>query len=160
MKKKFTIFTLSISLIPTIILAQESITVTSAEATGLGGSASYSVGQLMYTTTVGSNASISEGVQQPYEISEVLSLKEAEKITFEMTAFPNPTTDLLKIKIENYANQQMNIKLLDNKGKIIQEFAINEIETHIDFKSFPAALYTLQIIQNNTIIKIVQISKI
>jgi hypothetical protein len=37
------------------------------EATGSGGSVSYSVGQVVYTTNTGINGSVAQGVQQPYE---------------------------------------------------------------------------------------------
>ena len=49
--------------------AQESPTATVGEATGTGGTASYSVGQVVYTTTTGTNGSVAQGVQQPFEIS-------------------------------------------------------------------------------------------
>ena len=51
------------------IMAQQAINASGANATGSGGSVSYSVGQVLYTTNSGSNGSSAQGVQQPYEIS-------------------------------------------------------------------------------------------
>jgi len=49
--------------------AQEATTTAGGEASGSGGYASYTVGQVVYTTKTGTNGnSVIEGVQQPYEI--------------------------------------------------------------------------------------------
>jgi hypothetical protein len=60
-------------------LAQETATGTGGDATGTGGTSSYSVGQILYTTNTGTNGSINQGVQQPYEISIVTEIEEAKK---------------------------------------------------------------------------------
>jgi len=52
----------------TAILAQTAIPAAGGNATGSGGTVSYSVGQLTYNTYQGSVGTVSEGVQQPYEI--------------------------------------------------------------------------------------------
>ena len=44
--------------------AQDAIPATGGDATGSGGSASYTVGQIGYTTNTGTNGSVAEGVQQ------------------------------------------------------------------------------------------------
>ena len=54
--------------------AQQSPTATGGEATGTGGTASYSVGQVVYTTNTGTNGSMAQGVQQPYEISTTVGI--------------------------------------------------------------------------------------
>ena len=48
--------------------AQESPTAAGGEATGSGGTASYSIGQVVYTTNTGTNGSVAQGVQQPFVI--------------------------------------------------------------------------------------------
>ena len=45
--------------------AQESVNATGGDASGSGGSVSYSVGQITYQTHTGINGSVAEGVQQP-----------------------------------------------------------------------------------------------
>ncbi|RLD56213.1 MAG: T9SS C-terminal target domain-containing protein, partial [Bacteroidetes bacterium] len=67
--------------------AQEVIPATGGEASGSGGSASYTVGQVVYTTNTGTNGnSVSQGVQQPYEISVVTGIAEAKDINLEVSA--------------------------------------------------------------------------
>ena len=67
--------------------AQETVTTSGGEAVGSSGSASYTVGQLLYTTQKGTNGnSATQGVQQPYEISVVTGLQVAEGIYIELSA--------------------------------------------------------------------------
>ena len=53
----------------TRLQAQETIPAIGGNASGSGGSVSYSVGQAVYTTNTGTNGSVPQGVQQPFEIS-------------------------------------------------------------------------------------------
>ncbi len=72
------------------------------EASGSDGTASYTVGQVVYTTETGTNGySIAQGVQQPFEISVVTGIKEAKDISLSVSAYPNPTSDYLIVKVEN-----------------------------------------------------------
>ena len=80
--------------------AQESVNATGGDALGSGGSASYSVGQVVYTTNTGTNGSVAQGVQQAFEISVVTSIEEAQGIT--LLAYPNPTTDYLTLFIGEF----------------------------------------------------------
>lgn len=52
--------------------AQQANASSGAVASGSGGSVSYSVGQLVIKTETGSAGSVAQGVQQPYEISELI----------------------------------------------------------------------------------------
>jgi len=48
--------------------AQESTNASGGDAIGSGGSVGYSIGQLLYTTSTGSNGRVAQGVQHAYEI--------------------------------------------------------------------------------------------
>jgi len=48
--------------------AQETIPASGGKASGSGGTASYSFGQVVYTTYTGTNGLVAQGVQQPFEI--------------------------------------------------------------------------------------------
>ena len=78
--------------------AQNSTTISGGEASGSGGASSYTVGQVVYTTDTGTNGSVAQGIQQPHEIYTTAGMKETE-INFELTAYPNPTTDLISLRI-------------------------------------------------------------
>ncbi len=84
----------------TVLHTQESIPASGGDVSGSGGSASYSIGQVFYSTHTGADGSVSEGVQQPYEISVVTSVVEAEGIDLVVSAFPNPVTDHLILRVD------------------------------------------------------------
>src|SRR6056297_3211190 len=93
--------------------AQTSVNATGGNASGSGGSASYSVGQVVYTTNTGTNGSLAEGVQQPYEISVVTAIEEAKGINLTVSAYPNPTTDYLQLKVESEKLKDLSYQLYD-----------------------------------------------
>ena len=87
----------------TSLQAQETVTTAGGEASGSGGTASYTVGQVFYTTQTGTNGNtVAQGVQQPFEISVVTGIPEAKGINLSVSAYPNPATDYLTVKVENY----------------------------------------------------------
>jgi hypothetical protein len=54
-----------------LVYAQESANSSGGKAIGVGGTVSYSVGQVFYTTNIGNSSSIAQGVQNAYEIYSV-----------------------------------------------------------------------------------------
>ena len=58
------------------VYAQQATTASGGDASGSGGSVAHSVGQTVYTTNTGSNGSVAQGVEQPYEISITTGLAE------------------------------------------------------------------------------------
>jgi hypothetical protein len=95
---KKTFFLVSVLLATQMVCSQETIPVSAGEAMGSGGSVSYSVGQVFYTTNTATTGSVSQGVQQPFELQ---TLSNPELITVNLTAvtYPNPTKDFIILKI-------------------------------------------------------------
>ena len=126
--------------------AQTSVNATGGNASGSGGSASYSVGQLAYTTNTGTNGSVSEGVQQPFEISVVTGIEEAKDIFLNVSAYPNPTTDYLELKVENLQLSELSYKLYDISGKVYQNKEIGNGITKIEMQNLPQGIYFIKVI--------------
>jgi hypothetical protein len=139
--------------------AQESVYATGGNASGSGGSVSYSVGQVVYTTNTGTNGSVAQGVQQPFEISVVTGLEEAKSITISVTAYPNPTTDYLTLSIDNFEISKLSYQLYDMQGKLLQSEKINDSQTSITMSNLVPATYFLKVIQNNKEVKTFKIIK-
>ena len=133
----------------TAVHAQESINTTGGNASGSGGSASFSVGQLLYQTHTGTNGSVSEGVQQPFEISEVASTEEAKEINISVSVYPNPTTHYLRLIVETDIYEDASFKLIDLNGKLVQTGAIVDAQTIIMASNLVSATYFLKVIHNN-----------
>jgi len=139
--------------------AQTSVNATGSNASGSGGSASYSVGQVVYTTNTGTNGSVSEGVQQPFEISVVTGLEEAKGINLSVTAYPNPTTDYLTLSIADFDASKLSYQLYDMNGKLLQNEKITGNQTSIVMSNLVPATYFVKVIQGNKEVKTFKIIK-
>lgn len=141
--------------------AQEAVLASGGKAEGIGGSATYSVGQVVYTTNYGGvNGSVAQGVQQPYEISEVTGIEEAKGINIILSAYPNPSTDFLNLKVDASTTQQsMSYQLFDISGKLLETKKIIGNETSIVMSNFVPATYFLKVVQNKNELKIFKIVK-
>ena len=138
--------------------AQESPTATGGEATGTGGTVSYSVGQVVYTTATGTNGSVAQGVQQPYEISTTVGINETT-IYLALSIHPNPTTNYILLKIESEQVESLSYQLYDLQGKVIENKNVTAKNTSISMEALPAATYFLNVERKNQIIKTFKIIK-
>ena len=141
------------------LVAQESINATGGNAEGSGGSASYSVGQLMYQTHTGTNGSVAEGVQQPFEISVVTGIEQANGINLTVMAYPNPTTDYLMLDVMDFELSALSFQLFDLNGRLLQSKKIIDSQTRIVMSSLAPAIYFVRVIQGNKEVKTFKIIK-
>ena len=155
--KLSTLFLLGLGL--TELHAQESISATGGNASGSGGSVSYSVGQVVYTINAGTNGSVAQGVQQPYEISVSTGLDEANGINLSVSAYPNPTADFLNLKVENYDNTNLWYQLFDINGSISETKKLQDNQTCIVMNHLVPATYFLKITLGSQEVKTFKIIK-
>ncbi len=139
--------------------AQESINATGSNASGSGGSASYSVGQVVYTTSTGANGTVAQGVQQPFEISEVSGLEEAKGISLSVSAYPNPTTDFLTLEVKDFELSNLHFQLFDMNGKLLQNEKITGNQTSIVMSNLVTATYFVKVVKGNRDVKTFKIIK-
>ena len=155
-----TLYTLLLcSLCPQITEGQEAIPATGGTATGAGGSATYTVGQVVYHQFTGSTGFIIQGVQQPWEISIVTAIENTEDITLDCIVYPNPTEGSLKLVIGSFEDDNMSFRLFNMNGILIQDFKIEEKETIILMDNLRSGIYFLKVIKNNLEVKVFKIVK-
>jgi hypothetical protein len=138
--------------------AQQATTATGGDATGSGGSVAYSVGQIVYTTHIGTTGSVAQGVQQPYEISVVLGI-ENSLIDLDISAYPNPTTQNLTLSIGNDISETLHFQLCDLSGKIIERRKISNRTETIHMENLATGPYFLKVSNANNEVKIFKIIK-
>lgn len=123
--------------------AQNTTLTSGGNASGSGGSVSYSVGQVVYTTNNGPNGSVAQGVQQPYEISEIVAINDYA-LEWECTVFPNPTNDYLIIS-QTHADNCI-FQLYDNNGQLVRQGMLKVGETNIPMRDLAPAVYFLRFV--------------
>lgn len=140
------------------IHAQETTLSTGNDASGSGGTVHYSIGQVVYTTHSGVNGSSAQGVQQPFEIMVFAGL-EIKDIQLELSAYPNPTTDFLTLKVGNYSKENLSFQLTDIGGKLISSDRVSNELTQIEMDQLPVASYFLTVKDGDQLIKNFKIIK-
>ena len=124
--------------------AQESVNASGGDATSSGGTVAYSVGQLVYTTNTSSSGTVSQGVQQAYEIYSV-GIKETE-LNISLSVFPNPTADNLTLQISDYNNEKLSYQLFDLQGKLLNNGQVTAQQTLINTSSLSPATYFINVL--------------
>ncbi|MFT6922238.1 MAG: hypothetical protein ACJA1C_001240 [Crocinitomicaceae bacterium] len=131
---------------------------TGGEANGAGGTSSYSIGQVAYTTISGSVGSSAQGVQHSYEISDVSVFTMGENL-LELSVYPNPTADFIIIQLEEISNEALSFQLVNSRGQIVQNGSLFKETTQITLAEYQSAYYMLHIINNNQIARTFKVLK-
>ncbi len=142
-----------------VLFSQDVISTSGGDGTGSGGSVSYTVGQVGYTSIDSEDGSITQGVQQPFEIFVIVGIDEAADISLIFEAYPNPTSGILTLKIINYNSENLSYKLYDFNGRTVEVKSIDILETRINMISLPSSTYFLKIFDENKEIKTFKIVK-
>lgn len=140
------------------IYAQDAIVSSGGNIIGSNGNISYTIGQVIYTTYIGNNSSMSQGVQQPFEIQTLLG-SENFNIDLQLSVYPNPTANWLTLDVKNISRDNLQYQLFDLNGKLIISDAIKTQITRFQLENYPTSIYLLQILENNKKIKTYKIIK-
>jgi hypothetical protein len=130
--------------------AQNNTVSAGGDASGSNGSVSYSVGQVFYTSAEGENGSISEGVQQAYDIGVITGVENADIVA---NLFPNPTVGNVQLNISNFESNAFQMNLFDASGKLIFTRKIVSSTSSFSLTDYASGLYTLSILKDNEQVK-------
>ena len=133
------------------------LSATGGDASGSGGTVAYSVGQIVYSTSTGTTGSVAQGVEQAYEISSV-GIKETA-LNISLSIFPNPTSDYLTLKVQDYNNEALSYSLLDEQGKLVLNEQITNQVTQVAMSNLARGAYFINVLQANKKIKTFKIIK-
>ena len=139
--------------------AQQATVASGGNSSGTGGSVSYSVGQIVYDSFFGSNDTVSQGVQQPYEISVVNEIISFKDILLQCSAFPNPAKDILNLTVGDYKFDNLTYYLFDSNGKLLQSKRIESNLTTISMSLLAPSSYFLKVMEGNSVLKTFKIIK-
>jgi len=157
MKAVLLIILSGLTIVP--LVAQQAVSAAGGNATGPGGTVSYTIGQVFFNTSTGTTGLAEQGVQQPYELSVVTGLEEARDISLEIVVYPNPATDFIILMIKNYEVENLRYHFYDLNGSLLKENKIEGNETNIPLQTFLPATCFLKVTDNNKVIKTFKIIK-
>jgi hypothetical protein len=138
--------------------AQESVNSIGGVDAGTGGTVSFSVGQMVYTTDSKGSGAVVQGIQRPYRITTTDIKKVNDDISFK--AYPNPSSDDLFLEMNAYRNDKLNYQLFDMQGKLLMTKPIEIPKTQINMRTLAVGAYVIHILDStNQAIQTIQIIK-
>ena len=130
--------------------AQETLSASGSNASGSGGSSSYTVGQVFCATEQGTNGSIYAGVQQPYEISTILDNQEILGNQISASVYPNPFVNNIQLEIKDSSKKKYTATIYDIEGKVLETKIIGGAVTVFKLDHLSRAVYFLSILHDNS----------
>lgn len=157
MKQKNNLLGILLLLVCNSFCAQESTVAGVGAAIATEGNVSYSTGQIVYSTN-GNTTTEAQGMQQPFEISTVTGIENVA-IELLLSVFPNPTTEVLTLKVEYLKIKGLNYQLFDASGRLIENKKISDVLTTINTSNLVPAAYFLKVNDENRELKNFKIIK-
>jgi len=140
------------------IYSQATLPASGGEATGSGGSSSYTIGQIDYIQASGSGGTADLGVQHPFIIT-LIGINDFPNIELHAVILPNPTAYNITLIITDLLFESLSYQLYDITGRLISTNKIIGEQTIITMDRFPAATYLLSVLNKNTQLKTFKIIK-
>lgn len=135
--------------------AQQSVNAAGGDMSGSSGSVAFSVGQPFYNVS-GTSATITEGVQQPVDLT--VGVDEIPNIDIVMDVFPNPAYDVVHLKIDAL-EQDLSLRLIDGRGKLLRVQEITQQETAVSVVDLPVGTYYLEVFLESNRFKTITLIK-
>jgi hypothetical protein len=156
-KLKFLISIAVATLLTAHISAQQVIATSGGAGQNASGSITYTLGEVVIETYNGTDKKLTQGFQQSRLI--ITAVSELQGLSYSVAAFPNPTTNFLKLKLEKDFPETLDYLLMDINGKVISSGKIENGETDISFESLAVGTYFVKVIQDKKEVKTIKVVK-
>lgn len=140
------------------LAAQRNAVAAGGEAVGSIGEVSYSIGQIDFTTSSNASITLSQGVQQTYDI-QIMAGIDIKEIDLRMVVYPNPAVTNLILSISSDLLTEMRYELFDLKGALVLTDRIYNSETILNLQNLDIGCYTLRVLQQSKGLKTFKIIK-
>ncbi|MBN1597446.1 MAG: T9SS type A sorting domain-containing protein [Bacteroidales bacterium] len=141
--KQFLLITSLILFAVQYSICQEVIAASGDDAASADLSISWTIGETVTGTFENSNGILTQGIHQGY--LTVTPINETQELNFEISAFPNPASDILRIRVESNTTEGLSYILLDAQGRLLLQDNIYGNMTEIPFTNYAPAIYFLKI---------------
>jgi len=109
------------------------------------GSISFIIGNLVTTTYTGTNTVLTPAIQQTnLSITKVQTMQD---IDFDISIYPNPVNEFVRLKIKRDNLIGMNYQLYDINGKLLQKAPLEGNETLIPFNRLLPSTYFIKVME-------------
>ena len=153
------ILTLILATAVNYCFAQNSVNTGGGKTNGIGGSVSYSIGQVFTQSVTDTSGKVNQGVQQPIEIFINTGIDNKTIQLVNANVFPNPTQHTLVLEINEKNLSTYSYILQDLSGKVIETKAITSDKTELQVAYLKSATYLVNILKGETILKSFKVVK-
>lgn len=120
------------------IKAQTSVLTSGGDFNSKYGSVNYSIGEI-FNISKGTGFKLHEGVQQCFIINPIYTHS-----NLLLSIYPNPTTDFIYFKVQDFNFLNLSYTLFDVTGKMILKGKIIDTKSSISLKNLPSQTYFLK----------------
>ncbi|QGY42989.1 T9SS type A sorting domain-containing protein [Maribellus comscasis] len=117
----------------------------------------WTLGESVISTLSNQNTVLTQGFHQSKII--VTAVDEFPELSFDISAYPNPTSNHLKVKIEKTGQQDLFYTLYSLDGRIMAQKQIETSVSEIPMYSYVSATYLLKVFNKNNVLKTFKIIK-
>jgi hypothetical protein len=123
--------------------AQEVVATAGSTLSNANGSLSFTIGESIANTLINNNRAITQGFHQTnISVSMISELKDPE---FSITAFPNPTEDVLTLKLGKEDVTGLQYLLFDINGKLLSQKNLESNQTSVPVNQLAQGFYILKV---------------
>ncbi len=137
--------------------AQSNTVTAGGEASGSGGTVSYSIGLTNFETSSGTSGSAAAGVQHAYVT--VVSGVDHPEINLLAEVYPNPTANHVTLKVDEISTNSLSFVLLDITGNVLQQSSVISSSTIINLENLSNTTYLLKVFRKKQELKTFKIIK-
>ncbi len=157
---QFLIFVFFIFHMVSIVNGQVALVASGGNTEGTAGTVSYTIGQTAFKYYEETNGSVSQGVQQPYEIFLLTGIEKASGISLDCMVYPNPVQHHLQLNIQGLESEKFRWGIYDLLGKLIKEDRISGSLSTIPLNELGSGTYLFSVTDaTNSTIKTFKIIK-
>ena len=137
--------------------SQSAIVPMGGDIEGSGITISYTIGQIAVQSYGEGSTSISEGVQQPYEI-QTIGIDNYPGITLNTMVYPNPTLGNVQLTMNN-VQFEGEVRVFDLNGKFLFSKKIEGETTVIPMSDLATGTYFVNVLNGTQVLKTFKVVK-
>ena len=139
------------------LMAQQIVATAGGTLGNASGSISYTIGESVAQTFSRGDKVLTQGFQQSY--LSVSTEKTILDLNFSITVFPNPTTDVVTLRVGKESMSGLLYLLYDLNGRLLSKKVIENSDTTVPFQSLQTGTYLLEVMDGKLGLKTFKIIK-
>lgn len=105
----------------------------------------WSIGEVLTETYFNDTNSLTQGFHQP-EYDVVAAVDDTLKSDFEVRVFPNPTSEVIDLRVTGKTSQTLTYELIDLQGKVLLSRSISDLSGQINVSGLSQNIYLLKVL--------------